>query len=127
MAQNFQDLCEVIHTDNIVLKYYIPTLTNIDVQSNDDWLNNLLGDIFCRVHTAKDKRPDLKDYRLSEIILGQKVFDGIKEYFNIESQSNFIRIFDVLTRVEPANISSIEFKYSWITLEIGNEGSKDNV
>lgn len=122
MVRNFQDLCEVKDIDNIVLKYYIPTLTSIDVQYNGDWLNNLLGNIFYRVHTAKDERPDLKDYKLSKIILGKQVFDSVKEYFNIESTLDFIRIFDIFTKVEVGNTDSIEFKYSWTIFEIGNEG-----
>lgn len=120
MYVNFQDLCEVKDEDNVVLK---DNVDSADIKSNDNIINNLLGDIFYRKHNAKNEKPELKDYKLSSVELGELIFKEVAEHFNIKPMNNCLfRIFDILVAKDSFNDPyKVKFSYTYTMFEMGSK------
>lgn len=116
---NFQDLCEVKDEDNIVLK---DSVDKAEVNSNDDIVNNILGLVFRNKHTAQERKPHLKEYKLASVELGVSAYYAILDHFDIINKCNMFRMFDILVSLN-TNIESdsIKYHYTWIVYEMGGK------
>ena len=119
MYVNFQDLCEVKNEDNIVLK---ETVDSADVKSNEDIINNVLGDVFYKKHNAQNEKHELKDYKLETIILGENLFKEVANYFKIVPENNMYRMFDILVTYDTSlSPNGVKYNYSYSLFQMGSK------
>lgn len=85
---NFREIVEIVD-NNIHLK---DEVTEAHITSSDDIINNVLAAVFHQKHKPAPKDFDCKEYKLSALYIGSKLYDVLKNEFNLKD--NF-QIFEV--------------------------------
>ena len=111
----FQELCEIID-NNIKLK---DDVKSADIESCNNVINNVLGDIFYKVHSdLPENLKDKKNCKLSTINMGSGLYNILKNTFELEDMYSIFNIL-VLEDLTIAN-DRINYNYSWTAFEMGS-------